>query len=377
MAIAYFVFLSGGNGGGGIAVGSLLDRASSEQGMNPTVGLIGVALGTGILALGIGIRWVGTLWLATDSRWRARPEFAIGIGLVVSGVGAAIVLNGGQNELWFAAAAAGPLAALSAVGVGNAWERVHFRVEGKRVLAGLAVVLSAVAVYVVVWVLWASGPSGGNMWVPTLRWLGPIVGVVVAGLLAWLVTMLIGTRSLIAGVGIFVVVVTLATAPGRLLGVGTGLVGSPPNVRNEFFSPPGMIIPFLDQELFYSIPAGYLRAGEFLRSNSSRGDLLVTNLTASSIAPALSGLQTLVSATMYQNPYGSADGEGLLLEREADSYGFVNAPSAAAAAPLCEAGVRWVWIDPNRTENADWSGFVKIGYQDDNVIVGELNPALC
>ena len=51
MAIAYFVFLSGGNGGGGIAVGSLLDRASSEQGMNPTVGVIGVALGTGILAL--------------------------------------------------------------------------------------------------------------------------------------------------------------------------------------------------------------------------------------------------------------------------------------------------------------------------------------
>ena len=189
--------------------------------------------------------------------------------------------------------------------------------------------------------------------------------------------MLIGTRSLIAGVGIFVVVVTLATAPGRLLGVGTGLVGSPPNVRIEFFSPPGMIIPFLDQESFYSIPAGYLRAGEFLRSNSSRGDLLVTNLTSSSIAPALSGLQTLVSATVYQNPYGSAGGEGLLLEREADSYGFVNAPSAAAAVPLCEAGVRWVWIDPNRTENADWSGFVTIGYQDDNVIVGELNPALC
>ncbi len=377
MAVAYFVLLAGGNGGGGIAVGSLLDRASSEQGMNPTVGVLGVALGTGILALGIGARWVGTLWLATDSVWRARPEFAIGIGLVGSGVGAAVVLNGGQNELWFAAAAAGPLAALSAVGVGNAWEFVSSRVTGKRVLSVLAVVLSALVVYVVVWVLWTTGPSGGNVWIPTLRWLGPIAGLVVAVLLAWLVTVLIGARSLMVGVGIFVAIATLATAPGRLLGIGTGLVGSPPNVRNEFFSPPTTMIPYLDQESVSAIPSSYLRAGEFLRSNSSRGDRLVTNLSFSSIVPALSGLQTVVSGTWYQTPYGSSGGEELLLAREAASFAFINQPSAATAAPLCELGVRWVWIDPDRTENRDWSGFVTIGYEDDSVIVGELNSALC
>ncbi len=377
MAVTYFVFIAGGNGGGGIAVGSLLDRASSEQGMNPTVGVLGVALGTGILALGIGARWMGTLWLATDSVWRARPEFAIGIGLVGSGVGAAVVLNGGQNELWFAAAAAGPLAALSAVGVGNAWEFVSSRVTGKRVLSVLAVVLSALVVYVVVWVLWTTGPSGGNVWIPTLRWLGPIAGLVVAVLLAWLVTVLIGARSLMVGVGIFVAIATLATAPGRLLGIGTGLVGSPPNVRNEFFSPPTTMIPYLDQESVSAIPSSYLRAGEFLRSNSSRGDRLVTNLSFSSIVPALSGLQTVISGTWYQTPYGSSGGEGLLLAREAASFAFINQPSAATAAPLCEVGVRWVWIDPDRTENRDWSGFVTIRYEDDSVIVGELNSALC
>ncbi len=377
MAVAYFVFLAGGNGGGGIAVGSLLDRASSEQGMNPTVGVLGVALGTGILALGIGVRWVGTLWLATDSVWRTRPEFAIGIGLVVSGVGAAVVLNGGQNELWFAAAAAGPLAALSAVGVGNAWEFVSSRVTGKRVLSVLAVVLSALVVYMVVWVLWATGPSGGNVWIPTLRWLGPIAGLVVAVLLAWLVTVLIGARSFMVGVGIFVAIATLATAPGRLLGVGTGLVGSPPNVRSEFFSPPTTMIPYLDQESVSAIPSSYLRAGEFLRSNSSGDDLLVTNLTFSSIVPALSGLQTVVAGTWYQTPYGSSGGERLLLAREAASFAFINQPNAATAAPLCEVGVRWVWIDPDRTENRDWSGFVTIRYKDDSVIVGELNSALC
>jgi len=377
MSVAYFVFLAGGNGGGGITVGSLLDRASSEQGMNPTVGVLGVALGTGILALGISARWVGTIWLATDSVWRARPEFAIGIGLIVSGVGAAVVLNGGQNELWFAAAAAGPLAALSAAGVGNAWEFVSSRVSGKRMLSVLAVVLSALLVYLVVWVLWATGPSGGNVWSPTLRWIAPVAGLVVAGALAWLVTVLIGARSLMVGAGIFVVVMTLATAPGRLLGVGTGLVGSPPTVRAEFFSPPTAKIPYLDQELVYAIPASYLRAGEFLRSVSSRSDRLVTNLTFSSVVPALSGLQTVVSGTWYQAPYGSAGGEELLLAREAASFAFIDQPAAATAAPMCELGVRWVWIDPGRTENTDWSGFVTILFEDDGVIVGELDPTLC
>jgi hypothetical protein len=137
------------------------------------------------------------------------------------------------------------------------------------------------------------------------------------------------------------------------------------------------MIPYLDQESVSAIPSSYLRAGEFLRSNSSGGDLLVTNLTFSSIVPALSGLQTVVSGTWYQTPYGSSGGEGLLLAREADSVAFINQPSAATATPLCDVGVRWVWIDPDRTENRDWSGFVTIRYEDDSVIVGELNSALC
>lgn len=70
-------------------------------------------------------------------------------------------------------------------------------------------------------------------------------------------------------------------------------------------------------------------------------------------------------------------GEGLLLSREGNSYSFVNAPSAATATPLCEVGVHWVGIDPDRAKNADWSGLVTIGYEDDSVIVGELNPTLC
>jgi hypothetical protein len=372
MVAAYFVFIAGGNGGGGIAVGSLLDRASSEQGMNPVIGIIGVALGTGILAIGIGVRWVGTLWLMGDSHWRTRPELGIGLGLVVVGVGSALLLNGGQNELWFAAAAAGPLAALSAVGAGNAWEFVCSRVDRSRMVISVGVIAASVLVFAVVWVLWATGPSGGNVWEPTLRWLGPIAGVVIAVALSFLFS-----RNFTVALGVFVLIATLATAPGRMLGIGTGQVGLPPTVRSEFFSPPELATPFLDQEFVNSIPASYLRAGESIRNSSSPGDRVVTNLTYSTIVPALTGLQTVVSGTWYQLPYGPAGGAELLLEREAVSYAFINEPSDETIAPLCELGVRWVWIDPARTQNVDWAGFMSVSFEDERVIIGELDPGLC
>ena len=372
MVVAYFVFIAGGNGGGGIALGSLLDRASSEQGMNPAIGALGVALGTGILAIGIAIRWAGTLWLVGDRSWRARPEFAIGLGLVVVGVGSALLLNGGQSELWFAAAAAGPLAALSAVGAGNAWEFVCSRVDHSRMVISVGVIAASVFVFAVVWVLWATGPSGGNVWEPTLRWLGPIAGVAIAVALSFLFS-----RNFTVALGVFVLIATLATAPGRMLGIGTGQVGLPPTVRSEFFSPPELATPFLDQEFVNSIPASYLRAGEYIRNSSSPSDRLVTNLTYSTIVPALTGLQTVVSGTWYQLPYGPAGGAELLLEREAASYAFINEPSIETIAPLCELGVRWVWIDPNRSAAVSWADFMEVVFEGDEAIIGKLNTELC
>jgi hypothetical protein len=377
MTIAYFIFIAGGNGGGGIAIGSLLDRASSEQGMNPAVGIIGVALGTAILALGIGVRWVGTLWLATDRDWRARPEFAIGIGLLVAGVGAAIVLNGGQNELWFAAAAAGPLAALSAVGAGSAWEFVQSRASRNRSLVSVLVLISSLVVFVIVWVLWSSGPSGGNVWEPTLRWLGPITGIAVALVLAWLVMVVAGSRSFLVVVAVFVLIATFATAPGRLLGVGTGLVGAPPTARSEFYSVKPLEAPFMDREPIYEIPVNYLRAGEFLRFEGASGDRVITNLTYSSLVPALSGLQTLVSGTAYQGPYGPAGGEELLLAQEAATFAFLDQPSPTTSGPLCDEGVRWLWIDPRRNLDSNWQDFVEIRFSSDEVLIGELDQTLC
>jgi hypothetical protein len=296
----------------------------------------------------------------------------IGLGLVVVGVGSALLLNGGQNELWFAAAAAAPLAALSAVGAGNAWEFVVARMHYSRVVLAVVIVAASVLVFALVWVLWATGPSGGNVWEPTLRWLGPIAGVVVAVVLAFILT-----RKFMVAVAVFVLMATLATAHGRLLGIGTGQVGLPPTVRSEFFSPPELGTPFIDQGFINSIPASYLRAGELIRDSAGAGDRVVTNLTYSTIVPALTGLQTVVSGTWYQAPYGPTGGEELLLEREAASYAFIDTPSAATAAPLCDMGVRWVWIDPGRTPNVNWEGFVELVYESDEVTIGKLKPELC
>jgi hypothetical protein len=241
-----------------------------------------------------------------------------------------------------------------------------------RVVLAFVIIASSVVVFSVVWVLWATGPSGGNVWEPTLRWLGPVAGVAVAVVLAF-----IFARKFSIAVAVFVLIATLATAPGRLLGIGTGQVGLPPTVRSEFFSPPELMIPFLDQGFVNSIPASYLRAGKYIRNSSSPGERVVTNLTYSTIVPALTGLQTLVSGTWYQAPYGPAGGEDLLLERESASYAFIDQPSAASVAPLCEAGVRWVWIDPTRTQNVDWTGFMSVSFEDEGVIIGKLDPSLC
>jgi len=39
--------------------------------------------------------------------------------------------------------------------------------------------------------------------------------------------------------------------------------------------------------------------------------------------------------------------------------------------------VRWVWIDPSRTQNVDWTGFMSVSFEDEGVIIGELDPGLC
>ena len=57
--------------------------------------------------------------------------------------------------------------------------------RGNRQVVGALV--AALVVYGVVWALWATGASGGNVWVSTWRWAGPLFGVVLAVLLGWVI----------------------------------------------------------------------------------------------------------------------------------------------------------------------------------------------
>jgi len=349
--------------------------------MNPTVGALGVALGTAILVLAIAARWLGVLWLATDRAWRAKPEFAVGLGLVAAGAGSVVLFNGGQNELWFAAAAAGPLSALCAVGVAQAWTYVCSRSKftGAKfvIISWISILIASAVIFLVVWLLWATGPSGGNVWAPTSRWLAPILGIGLSLLIGFVFARILGIRSPVAGIAVMVIVVTFAAAPGRLLGIGTGQVGASPVKRTEFFSIPELSEPFIDQENFTDLPAQFLAAGEFLRLNANSEDRVATNVTRSAIVPAVTGLQTIVSGTWYQAPYGARGGEVILLDREKLSYSFIDSPSAATLAPLCELGATWVWIDSDRTEQTDWSQYLMIDFEADGVIVGRIIKESC
>lgn len=369
--LTFLLFLSDGNGGGGISLGSLLNRASSEQGFNPLPGPKGVLAGTLIVAIAIGLRWGAVTIFFTQARWRSSPATALSLGLVLAGVGGVLLFNGGQNELWFATGAAAPLSALTAVAVGVGVSELRLTRPG---LLSALLLGAAVLITVMVWWLWLTGPSGGNTWTSTLRWSIPFAVIAGAAVLGLLITWAAGERGPLAWWVISLIVLTLVSASGRFLGVGTGQLGLPPSTRNEFYAVKEPVVPYLDNQFDPEIPAEYLDAAALLRERANLGDRVVTNLTGSSMVAALTGLQTYASGSGYQGPYGRPGTEGLLRAAEADSWEFINAPQESTARPLCDAGVRWAWINPRRITKEPAPEFGEALYSGTEVLIISLEP---
>jgi hypothetical protein len=355
---AYLLFMSGANGGGGLSIGSIIDRTSSQQGLNFTEGVVGVMIGTAVLILAIALRWAGFFWLAATRKNWQRPEIVYGFGLAISSLAAIAFLNG-FNEIWFAAAASAPLIVLSSEGFESALDRL-VRVNGRS--ARSIVLFSgvfALLTFVLVWALWATGPSGGSYWRDTWRWFGPIAALIAAVVFGWLLAKFAGERPRIQTVGAgLVLILVLLVAVGRLFGVGSGQVGVPPGLRPDLFSFGGsQVVKGNDTLLIGEVPWSLMQAASWLRSNSEASDFLATNLTFGPLVPAVTGLQTLTSGIQYQAPYGRPSSTLVLLERDAQSWGFINAPSSETLAPLCEADVTWVWVHLPSTEVRNWSPF--------------------
>ncbi|MFM8154872.1 MAG: hypothetical protein ACKOAF_02170 [Actinomycetes bacterium] len=376
--LAYVLIISGANGGGGLALGALIDRTSSQQGINPIEGTLGIILGTCILVLAVAMRWSGLFWLATRGESRSRPDVIFALGMAVTGLGAIILFNG-FNEIWFAAAASAPLAVFTAEGFESALDRLTE--VGRRSLRSVlvAAIVAAVVIFAIVWIVWATGPSGGSYWRGTWRWSGPIVAFLLGIAAGWTISRFAGspysrTRVLAATT----LVLVLVALPSRLLGIGTGQVGVPAGLRPDLFSMG--IAPTVrghDELLISDIPWGYMEAAAWLRGHASATDVVATNLTFGPLIPAITGLQTFVSGIQYQAPYGRPAAAAEVLKRDDEIWKFVNSPSAETLAPLCASGVTWIWVNPEAASLTSWLPYATVAFTNADATILGLAPENC
>ena len=162
-----------------------------------------------------------------------------------------------------------------------------------------------------------------------------------------------------------------------MLGVGTGQVGVQPGLSNEAFGA-------LDQSIvpFDTQPIGqwsdqHIAAADWLKTHAQINDLVATNITAGALVTALTRMPTYSSAVSYQGLYGPPSEVRPLLDREKDSWIFIDSPSATSVAPLCRAGVKYLWVDPLRTKQSSWMPFAEIVERNSAATILKLLPQSC
>jgi len=375
--ITYLLVIAGSADPGGLGLLSLVDRASSVQGLNPIPGFAGAALGTGILSVAVAMRWAGSLWLIRDRATRWSPTSAAAVGLALGGLLPLLLVSGGVNETWFALSASAPLSVLSAGGIGRFVATL--KDQSTPINARLLIAIGgSFVLWIVLWFLWSSGPSGGNIWEYTLRWSGPISVLAGAIFLGSILSRSVPVPG--AMLGFTILIVILVAVPGRLASLSPSPTGTQPGTRGELFGSEETFANGLDQEFIIGWSDIEVAAGKQLRNLTSRKTLIATNHTFSPLVTALSGRQTFVSGMHYQAPYGWPGNIETLLERERQSWAFIDSPSPETWEPLCNAGVTHLWIDPARTGSSKWNDWGDILLDTQEVILVEIKsqePGKC
>jgi hypothetical protein len=374
----YVTLISGSASPGDLRFGSILDRASTVQGLNPIPGTVGVLIGTAIMLIAISLRWAGLIWFIKQPATRKTPSVIYGSALAVTGLLAVVFMSSGLNETWFALAASAPLIAISAAGVAEGIRNISHKEMNNRLRLLLAAV-TAVVGFVVVSLLWRTGPSGGDPWFGTLRWIGPLAAVVVVVLLSAFVAKLTVKQHLLktAVLAISLLALVGISAQGRFLGIGSDKVGVLPPLSLEYFGPFLPFVTSLDTTITTQWSDQHVAAADWLKSHAQSDDLLATNFTAGSLVPALTGMRTFASAVIYQAMYGPTSLTDSLLTREREEWAFIDRPSSDTLAPLCEAGVSWIWVDPIRTQTRNWEPFATVVYTNADATILKLNPSTC
>ena len=380
----YLAFIAGSAEKGGLGIGSLLNKASSVQGLNPSDSRWGVLLGTAIFAIAVFPRWAGVAWLVAMPRWRWQPLTVFSVGVGVAGIGALLLFSGGINDSWFALSASAPLSVASAVGVSRAVQAAAPSRGWRPSRAAAAAVGCGVLLTVLVLALWSRGPDGA---VP-LRWAGPLVALGGAILAGWLITRVVGRGNsrprqphARTGLALALTVVILVTmgALGRLLSFGSGEFAVQPGstFSTSEFRPFDAFTTALDQRAVTTWSASQSAAASYLREHMAGDELLGTNIAFSALVPALTGQPTYVSAIQYQAPYGRPSQLQPLLERERLTFEFTGSPTAMDIAPLCAANVGWLWVDPERSPARDWEPWATIVVDEPDVLILRVNRSAC
>jgi hypothetical protein len=318
-------------------------------------------------------RWVGAAWFLRDPQTRWTPLSGAALGLALGGILPLLLISGGVNETWFALAASGPLAVISAGGIGRFWEQAvsSWGQRITRYFVSAAVV--AAGLWLALWLLWSSGPSGGNVWEYTWRWAGPLVvwiGAITAG---WFIGR--GLPIPYRWFGFSVLILVLVAVPSRFLAYAGSAAGSQPGTRGELFGPSQQFTDALDQITIMAWTSDQLRAAAWLREETQVSDLIATNITFSPFVNAYGQRQTYVAGILYQAPYGWPDGIPVLVERERASLTFIQQPSEESWRPLCEEGVRDLWVDRSRQAADSWLPWADVAQSFGDTVILQVTPA--
>ena len=378
-AAVYLAYISGSAEGGGLGLGSLLNKASSVQGLNPTDARWGIALGTGFLLLAMAARWIGLVWLVGSRSSRWEPATIFGVGLVVASVASVLLISGGLNDTWFALAASAPLAVISALGIAHALQAVAPRMRWIPTWPVAAAVLVGVLASALIAVTWTFGP--GNS--PFLRWAGPLLAFLLAFAGALVVTAIwrsqLGSHVLRTAIALALVSLTVMAAGARVLGVSSSSFGiqAEAGISTSEFVP---ITPFIIAKDLVPVTSwtdNERAAGQYLAAHAQEDDIIATNITYSPLVAALGQRRTLISGIQYQAPYGRPSMLQSIKDRETISIEFANNPGDSTAANLCNSGVTWVWIDPRRTTTRDWSPYASIEFTSPDAILVKFDLSEC
>jgi hypothetical protein len=383
-ALTYLLVLSGSDSLGGLNPLTWDLRASTVQGLNLGSTGWGIAAGTAFLLMAIVPRWVGLagFWLDRQRAWS--PPSIIGIGLAVTAVIPLLLLSHGVDEVWFALSASAPLAVISAIGVGIAWERLFSGERPARSLAvlSLGVGLLALAIASALWV------QGENATVSLRAW-GPVAALATVGVLSAVVALVMGRRiaanRVAIGITVFITALVVAASLARLTPAfgPLRLSATDSAVGAETLTAPSLEVRMVsveavgpDAQAKNEWSSAEVEAADFLRDHSSRDDVVATDRPASAVVPALTGLRTFISGAEYQVLYGRPSDVIGIPVRVAIAERLSLGPNTGDLNTLCTTGVTWLWVTGPRVPRA-WQAFASLEFANERVSLLRLVPGSC